>query len=172
MDEAEQKRKILKQWIYTEESFGIDSIPLSELERFKGTPPQSLVASGTSWDDLEREALSCRDCRLCETRTQVVFGEGSRNADLMFVGEGPGFEEDRQGRPFVGKAGQLLTKIIEAGQNSGEFGEFHAGTVAQLIFAALEGVMLQWVIDEGAIDLNVCADELIRFAERHVVAQA
>jgi DNA polymerase len=66
----------------------------------------------TSWDDLEREALSCTKCPLAEGRTQVVFGAGSREADLVFVGEGPGAEEDRQGIPFVGRAGQLLTRLI------------------------------------------------------------
>lgn len=57
----------------------------------------------------------CRRCRLCEQRTQIVFGVGDPHAALMFVGEGPGQEEDRQGIPFVGRAGELLTKMIEAG---------------------------------------------------------
>jgi DNA polymerase len=62
-----------------------------------------------------REELGdCKRCRLCEGRTQIVFGEGDPNARLMFVGEGPGAEEDKQGRPFVGKAGQLLDKMIGA----------------------------------------------------------
>lgn len=56
----------------------------------------------------------CKRCRLSEARTNIVFGEGNINADLMFVGEGPGQDEDQTGRPFVGRAGQLLTKIIEA----------------------------------------------------------
>lgn len=64
--------------------------------------------------DLEAEAAGCTRCRLCETRSTVVFGSGDPDAELMFVGEGPGAEEDRQGLPFVGAAGQLLTKIIEA----------------------------------------------------------
>lgn len=67
----------------------------------------------SSWDDLERDALGCTKCPLAEGRTQVVFGVGSRDADLVFVGEGPGAEEDRQGIPFVGRAGQLLTRLIE-----------------------------------------------------------
>ena len=58
----------------------------------------------------------CRRCRLCEKRTNVVFGVGNPRARLMFVGEGPGADEDAQGEPFVGRAGQLLTKIIEAMQ--------------------------------------------------------
>jgi uracil-DNA glycosylase family 4 len=56
----------------------------------------------------------CRRCRLANERTCIVFGEGDPRAKLVFVGEGPGFEEDRQGKPFVGAAGQLLTRIIEA----------------------------------------------------------
>jgi len=54
----------------------------------------------------------CARCRLSEGRTQVVFGVGSASADLMFVGEGPGFHEDRQGEPFVGQAGRLLTELL------------------------------------------------------------
>lgn len=66
--------------------------------------------------DQIREALGdCRRCRLCEQRTQIVFGDGNPNADLMFVGEGPGAEEDRRGLPFVGPAGELLTAMIEKG---------------------------------------------------------
>ena len=61
----------------------------------------------------EREALACTKCPLAESRTQVVFGAGDPDADLVFVGEGPGAEEDRQGIPFVGRAGQLLTQLIE-----------------------------------------------------------
>ncbi len=60
------------------------------------------------------QVAACRRCRLCEGRNQTVFGSGNPRAELMFVGEGPGAEEDRQGLPFVGRAGELLTKIIEA----------------------------------------------------------
>ena len=56
----------------------------------------------------------CRRCKLCRTRTNIVFGMGNANAELMFVGEAPGADEDEQGLPFVGRAGQLLTKIIQA----------------------------------------------------------
>jgi DNA polymerase len=63
---------------------------------------------------LREEVAVCRLCQLCETRRQTVFGEGSPHADLMFIGEAPGAEEDRQGVPFVGRAGELLTKMIQA----------------------------------------------------------
>lgn len=66
-------------------------------------------------DQLKQDALICRKCDLAATRTQVVFGEGNPDADVLFIGEGPGREEDLSGRPFVGRAGQLLTRIIENG---------------------------------------------------------
>jgi len=64
--------------------------------------------------DLQRIALACTKCKLAGTRTQVVYGVGNPNADLMFIGEAPGRDEDLQGEPFVGRAGQLLTDIIKA----------------------------------------------------------
>lgn len=63
---------------------------------------------------VQKKADSCTLCPLAATRNKVVFGDGNPNARLMFVGEGPGADEDRQGIPFVGRAGQLLNKIIEA----------------------------------------------------------
>ncbi|MCB4791090.1 MAG: uracil-DNA glycosylase [Elusimicrobia bacterium] len=65
-------------------------------------------------DDFNKKISGCKKCPLGETRLNFVFGVGNPNAKLMFIGEGPGFDEDHQGVPFVGKAGQLLTKIIEA----------------------------------------------------------
>ena len=65
-----------------------------------------------SWETLEGACLNCRICRLLETRTNVVIGVGNRNADIMFVGEGPGQQEDLQGEPFVGPAGKLLDKML------------------------------------------------------------
>ena len=64
------------------------------------------------WEELEKRCQDCRECSLCETRTNVVFGDGSRTAEIMFVGEGPGAHEDEQGVPFVGKAGQLLDDML------------------------------------------------------------
>ena len=61
---------------------------------------------------LKEEVLKCCKCRLCKTRTNVVFGEGDLTTNLMFVGEAPGEQEDLQGRPFVGRAGQLLTRFL------------------------------------------------------------
>jgi DNA polymerase len=67
-----------------------------------------------AWANLRKEACSCVKCPLSQTRKNVVFGNGSLQAQLMFVGEGPGADEDAQGLAFVGKAGQLLTKMIQA----------------------------------------------------------
>jgi uracil-DNA glycosylase len=63
--------------------------------------------------DLFKEVSACTKCPLHETRTKTVFGAGNADADLMFVGEAPGAEEDRQGLPFVGRAGQLLNQLLE-----------------------------------------------------------
>jgi DNA polymerase len=69
---------------------------------------------GLDWPELEAAVRECRLCGLCETRTQTVFGVGDRSARLMVVGEAPGFEEDRQGEPFVGRAGMLLNSMLRA----------------------------------------------------------
>jgi DNA polymerase len=66
-----------------------------------------------AFKELKNRVLNCRDCPLWKTRLNAVFGEGSQYSDIMFVGEGPGFEEDHKGRPFIGKAGQFLTNLIE-----------------------------------------------------------
>lgn len=88
----------------------------------QGNPAKSDLSPNTvdrtrdwTWDELEIATRACTRCpHLARSRTQVVFGVGNRSADLMFVGEAPGADEDLQGEPFVGRAGQLLTKIIEA----------------------------------------------------------
>jgi DNA polymerase len=70
------------------------------------------VAAATELERYAAETAGCTRCRLAETRTQVVFGVGSPEADLMFVGEAPGFHEDKQGFPFVGQAGKLLDRLL------------------------------------------------------------
>lgn len=65
-----------------------------------------------NWETLENECLNCRKCQLCETRTNVVFGVGNKNAEVLFIGEGPGENEDLQGEPFVGRGGKLLDKML------------------------------------------------------------
>ena len=66
-----------------------------------------------SWEALQNECAQCRGCALAETRTNLVFGVGSRTAEILLVGEGPGQREDEQGIPFVGPAGQLLDDMLE-----------------------------------------------------------
>ncbi len=88
------------------------------------TPPASLApepapapapdVGGGDWQTLEHEALACTKCALHQTRTRVVFGVGDRRARWMIIGEAPGADEDRQGEPFVGRAGQLLNEMLLA----------------------------------------------------------
>lgn len=66
-----------------------------------------------NWEELEEACKNCKKCKLCTNRTNVVIGTGNKNADLMFIGEGPGADEDRQGIPFVGKAGKLMDMAFQ-----------------------------------------------------------
>ena len=66
------------------------------------------VAMFETWEELENSIVNCNKCKLCKTRQNIVFGVGNKNADIMFIGEGPGADEDRLGEPFVGKAGKLM----------------------------------------------------------------
>lgn len=92
----------LRQILETERAFGLRDIPAPS-----GSKTEKLKR-------LEEEFRNCQLCGLCQTRTKLVFGSGNPDAQLMFIGEAPGYDEDQQGLPFVGAAGQLLTKIIEA----------------------------------------------------------
>jgi DNA polymerase len=76
----------------------------------KGGPRESL-------DEVRARLGDCRRCPLCEGRSTIVFGDGNPNADILFIGEGPGAEEDKRGLPFVGRAGELLTRMIERGMS-------------------------------------------------------
>lgn len=67
-----------------------------------------------TWEELKDACKACTKCGLCEDRTNVVFGTGVKDAEVMFIGEGPGENEDLQGEPFVGRAGKLLDKMLEA----------------------------------------------------------
>ena len=81
-------------------------------------PEKSFHKEGTAmyenWEQLKADCMQCRKCSLCETRTNLVFGVGNENAEVLFVGEGPGQNEDLQGEPFVGRGGKLLDKFLEA----------------------------------------------------------
>ncbi len=68
----------------------------------------------TDWEDLQKDCMTCTRCGLCETRTNLVFGVGVPDAEIVFIGEGPGEQEDLRGEPFVGRGGQLLDKYLDA----------------------------------------------------------
>lgn len=107
--DVELKRTIPESFLKKGAPAKKDHMPLPN-----GPQVESAGQPGQTLADV-REALGdCRRCPLCETRTNLVFGEGNLHAGLVFVGEAPGADEDMQGRPFVGKAGQLLTRIIVA----------------------------------------------------------
>jgi len=101
---ARQAKKALQaQW-----DFGVRMVP--------SAPPQPTADASKSeiLEPIRQKALLCRNCKLCESRRSVVWGEGSLDAEIVFVGEGPGRDEDAQGRPFVGRAGELLNRMIQA----------------------------------------------------------
>ncbi len=91
---------------------GIDDIPRVELKHER-TPKQHLTVE-KEFEKMAKQIAMCKACPLHTSRNNTVFGEGNPHTDLMFIGEAPGGDEDKQGRPFVGRAGQLLTKIINA----------------------------------------------------------
>ena len=94
--------------------FGDIILPGQTGSRSRSTSMPALEFNDSSLDAIREDIGDCRRCKLCEHRRTIVFGEGNPHARLVFVGEGPGAEEDATGRPFVGRAGQLLDKIIEA----------------------------------------------------------
>lgn len=130
MADPTEARKIVRQNLQTEVLLGIREIPLSrgELAAWQaaspaGSRPSSGAADAPAGDSEraaelriidEQQVRGCQKCGLASTRTNTVFGQGDPSARLVFVGEAPGFEEDRQGLAFVGRAGQLLTRMIEA----------------------------------------------------------
>ena len=99
----------LKSYLEYLKGMGIVSLPASEMKADE--PGQSTMMT---LEDVRKKLGDCKRCKLHRTRKTIVFGEGNEKATLMFIGEGPGYDEDVQGRPFVGKAGQLLTKIIQS----------------------------------------------------------
>ncbi len=105
-----KKLKLLKE-LYSYKFVGLNY--LDDIENFTTKNTKNSNTLPFSMDSLKQITLDCHLCQLSKTRTKVVFGEGSLNASVLFVGEGPGANEDNTGRPFVGRAGELLTKIIE-----------------------------------------------------------
>ncbi len=130
---TDDARRALRQFLSADGFFGVRELPVPRTALIRRNPavraPGASAASpaartpvsADSGDaaarlaDLERDHVrDCRKCRLCQGRTNTVFGAGDPQARLVFVGEGPGFEEDRQGVPFVGRAGELLSRMIIA----------------------------------------------------------
>jgi DNA polymerase len=110
--------KEIKRYIQLEKEAGLNEFMLKGILKYRkktGSPlefPHQDKAGAL--EELKQQAQACGECALYKSRRNLVFGEGSPQASLMFIGEAPGMEEDIQGRPFVGKAGALLTRIIEA----------------------------------------------------------
>jgi len=105
----------LKSYLEYLKGIGIEALDVFE-SKPEGASPNSSphLSIGPTLEAVRRELGNCQRCKLHQTRRTLVFGEGNEKATLMFIGEGPGYDEDVQGRPFVGKAGQLLTKIIQS----------------------------------------------------------
>ena len=112
MDAASDVRNLLE---YAT-SLGFEEVPCGQAGCAKASPRSAVAPEdrAKALELLRGEMGDCKLCKLCRGRTNIVFGAGSPDAEVMFIGEGPGRDEDRQGIPFVGRAGQLLTKIIEA----------------------------------------------------------
>lgn len=115
----------LRQQLQADRQLGVRQAPLRELPELPERAKPAPTARGTGGADgadritqlntlNNEEVKDCQLCPLCQTRTQTVFGQGSAVARLVFVGEAPGYEEDKQGLTFVGRAGELLTRMITA----------------------------------------------------------
>jgi len=121
--EARELVSSAREWVREWLEEGVETLPptpagASSPARDEGPVAAAAPESASLSSALQAVRLDmgeCTRCRLCEGRTQIVFGDGNPEADLMFVGEGPGEQEDRTGLPFVGRAGELLTSMIEKG---------------------------------------------------------
>src|SRR5689334_19928976 len=111
-DSVRNELLLLRDLGYTHLELAVGRWPLAEGEMNTANGQQP--TANDLLDEMRAIALACEKCRLAKTRTQVVYGVGNPKADLMFIGEAPGRDEDIQGQPFVGRAGQLLTDIIKA----------------------------------------------------------
>jgi DNA polymerase len=111
--ELTQLIRQLKEWLAFQGRLGWPGAPAHAVTAAPDTPAEAPAPPRRpTLEEIRAEMGDCRRCKLWRTRTHLVFGEGSPTAELMFIGEGPGAEEDQQGRPFVGAAGQLLNRIL------------------------------------------------------------
>jgi DNA polymerase len=101
----------IREYLEFYRDLGFDSIYIRQTEM--SSPLPALSPQNDTLDQIRLDIGDCRRCRLCEARNKIVFGSGNEKSALVFVGEGPGADEDEQGLPFVGRAGQLLTQMIE-----------------------------------------------------------
>ena len=108
-----QYKKELKRSLEYQQSLGLQFIPVAGTDEKTSVREDERTNKSEALQKIRDEMGDCKRCKLHTGRTKLVFGDGNPNAQLMFVGEGPGRDEDQQGLPFVGRAGQLLTKIIE-----------------------------------------------------------
>ena len=120
--DPDRRRRVLRQHVETDRLLGIDAVPAGEVPVPADTPRASTDNVGSEAEAKARllqemdedEVQNCTKCQLCNSRTQTVFGDGDPDARLLFIGERPGMNEDQQGKPFVGRAGELLNKMIVA----------------------------------------------------------
>ena len=103
--------KLLAKWL---REVGVDFVPRSLPKNEDGSMPDTASAEVETLDEIRQELTGCEGCVLCGKRNTIVFGTGNPRAQLMFIGEGPGAEEDLQGKPFVGAAGKRLDRWIES----------------------------------------------------------
>lgn len=101
----------IREYLEFYRDLGFDSIYIQPTEM--SSPLPALSPQNDTLDQIRLDIGDCKRCRLCEARNKIVFGSGNERSALVFVGEGPGADEDEQGLPFVGRAGQLLTQMIE-----------------------------------------------------------
>jgi uracil-DNA glycosylase len=114
-DEVRNELALLREFGFTHlDLVGSRQLAVGRSETAEAPADSVLPTAYSDWDVLVAEAHNCTKCRLAGSRKSVVFGVGNPNADLMFIGEAPGRDEDEKGEPFVGRAGQLLTDIIKA----------------------------------------------------------
>lgn len=122
MSDFDAKKELLnvvrdiRAYIKAEKETGVDEILFPDFAGniFTEKEKQRAVSKSETLTPVKNRALTCRKCPLWRSRKNVVFGDGSLDAKLMFIGEAPGYDEDLQGLPFVGRAGQLLTNMIKA----------------------------------------------------------
>ena len=113
VQDSNAAQEVLPPWLEEVPPPVDDWVPAAETEPAPVLPTRDEVA-GLDWKGLEQRVLQCQACPLHQTRSNTVFGVGDREADLMVIGEAPGADEDRQGEPFVGRAGQLLNAMLWA----------------------------------------------------------